>query len=74
VFRDVPILEDVDLARRLRGQGRLAFLPVRAVTSARRWDEMGFWRTTLVNWCVMTLDALGWPRERLARIYGVRGS
>lgn len=74
VFRDVPILEDVDLARRLRREGRLALLPVRAVTSARRWDQMGFWRATLLNWYVMALDALGWPRERLARIYGVRGS
>jgi hypothetical protein len=74
VFGDVPILEDVDLARRLRREGRLAFLPERAVTSPRRWEELGFCRTTLVNGYVMTLDALGWPRERLARIYGVRGS
>jgi hypothetical protein len=70
----VPILEDVDLARRLRRQGRLAFPPVRAVTSARRWEERGFWRTTLVNWTVLALDAVGWPRERLARLYGARGS
>jgi len=73
-FRDVPILEDVDLARRLRRQGRLAFPPVRAVTSARRWEERGFWRTTLVNGCVMALAAAGWPRERLARLYGGRGT
>ncbi len=73
-FDDVPILEDVDLVRRLRREGRLAFLPVRAVTSARRWEELGFWRATLVNWYVMMLDALGAPRERLARIYGVRGA
>ncbi len=73
-FGDVPILEDVDLVRRLRREGRLAFLPVRAVTSARRWEELGFWRTTLVNWYVMMLDALRTPRERLARIYGVRGA
>ncbi len=74
LFRDVPILEDVDLVRGLRRTGRLAFLPVRAVTSTRRWDERGFWRTTLVNWSVMILDALGCPRERLARIYGLRGA
>jgi rSAM/selenodomain-associated transferase 2 len=74
VFGDVPILEDVDLARRLRRQGRFVFLPVRAVTSARRWEKYGFWRVTLLNWYVMALDALGWPRDRLARIYRVRGS
>jgi rSAM/selenodomain-associated transferase 2 len=74
VFGNVPILEDVDLVRRLRREGRLAFLPVRAVTSPRRWEERGFWRTTLVNWYVLMLDAMGMPRERLARIYGVRGA
>jgi hypothetical protein len=74
VFGDVPILEDVDLVRRLRREGRLAFLPVRAVTSPRCWEERGFWRTTLVNWYVMMLHALGTPRERLGRIYGVRGA
>lgn len=74
VFGDVPILEDVDLVRRLRREGRFAFLPVRAVSSPRRWEEHGFWRTTLVNWYVMVLHALGTPRERLARIYRVRGA
>jgi rSAM/selenodomain-associated transferase 2 len=73
MFGDVPLLEDVDLVRGLRRQGRFVLLPLRAVTSPRRWEERGFWRTTLVNWSVMMLDALGTPRERLARIYGVRG-
>jgi rSAM/selenodomain-associated transferase 2 len=74
VLGDAPILEDVDLVRSLRREGRLAFLPVRAVTSPRRWEQLGFWRTTLVNWYVMVLNALGTTRERLARIYGVRGA
>ena len=73
-FGRVPILEDVDLVRRLRRQGRLAFPRVRAVTSPRRWEERGFLRTTLLNWAVLALDSMGWPRERLARLYGVRRS
>ncbi len=73
-FGNTPILEDVDLIRRLRRCGRLAFPSVQAVTSARRWEEYGFLRTTLINWLVLGLDSVGYPREHLARLYRVRNS
>jgi len=72
-FGDVPILEDVDLVRRLRRCGALAFPAAHAVTSARRWEERGFLRTTLLNWVVVVLGSAGFPRRRLARLYGARG-
>jgi rSAM/selenodomain-associated transferase 2 len=72
-FTDVPILEDVDLVRRLRRCGPLAFPAARAVTSARRWEEHGFVRTTLRNGLVVALWSAGFPRTRLARLYGARG-
>ena len=72
-FGDVPILEDVDLVRRLRRYGRLAFPPPHAVTSARRWEEHGFLRTTLLNWLIVGLGRAGFPRGHLARLYGGRG-
>ena len=68
-FHDLPILEDVDFVRRLRRRGRLAFLPLAARTSARRWEAQGFLRTTLLNWSVLLLASAGLPLERLARIY-----
>jgi len=71
-FADVPILEDVDLVRRLRRSGPLAFPAVHAVTSARRWEERGFLRTTILNWIVVVLGSAGFPRRRLARLYGAR--
>ena len=37
-------------------------------------EELGFWRTTLVNATVIALAGLGWPRERLARLYGGPGA
>jgi rSAM/selenodomain-associated transferase 2 len=36
---DLPIMEDVDLVRRLRARGRLFRASERAVTSARRWER-----------------------------------
>jgi len=71
-FGDVPILEDVDLVRRLRRCGPLAFPAAHAVTSARRWEQHGFLRTTLLNWLVVVLGSAGFPRRRLARLYGGR--
>lgn len=73
-FGNTPILEDVDLVRRLRRCGRLVFPSVRAVTSARRWEEHGFLRTTLINGLVVALDSAGWSREHLARLYRAHDS
>jgi rSAM/selenodomain-associated transferase 2 len=71
-FRPLPLMEDVDFVRRLRGVGRLALLPQRALTSARRWESRGIVRGTLTNlWC-LTLYALGRSPERLLRLYSTR--
>jgi hypothetical protein len=63
-------MEDVAFVARLRRAGRLAFLPVRAFTSPRRWDRHGVVGTTLRNWSVLALYAAGLSPERLARRYG----
>ena len=73
-FAPLPLMEDVDLVRRLRRVGALAFPPVRAVTSARRWEERGLVGTTLLNWTLLGMYALGWPPERLAKLYGGRAA
>jgi rSAM/selenodomain-associated transferase 2 len=41
-FPDLMLMEDVELSLRLRGQGRLAFLPHGVRVSGRRWDRIGF--------------------------------
>jgi rSAM/selenodomain-associated transferase 2 len=45
-YSDLPIMEDVDLVRRLRARGRLFRASERAVTSARRWEEDGWVKRT----------------------------
>lgn len=45
-YTDLPIMEDVDLVRRLRATGRLYAASEEAVTSARRWEEDGWVRRT----------------------------
>jgi rSAM/selenodomain-associated transferase 2 len=65
----LALMEDVAFVGRLRRAGPLAFLPVRAFTSARRWQQNGLVGATLRNWWLLLLYALGQPPERLARRY-----
>lgn len=58
-FPDQPLLEDVELVRRVRRLGRLALLPHAATTSARRWRRLGVARTTVVNQLVLLGYLLG---------------
>lgn len=69
-FSEIPIMEDVELMRRVkRGGHRIRILPGRVSTSARRWRREGIVRCTLRNWMLVTRFLLGDPPDRLARHY-----
>ncbi len=72
-FSDLPILEDLDLVRRLHREGRVEIAPAEVVTSARRWDALGTWRTTRINQMVLGGYYLGLSPHRLARWYHAQG-
>lgn len=65
----VPIFEDLDLARTVRRAGRLALLSEPAVTSARRYREHGAGRVAVRNSLALAAYLLGLDRERVARWY-----
>lgn len=68
-YRELPIMEDYDLVRRLERRWRTACLPGPAVTSSRRWRAFGTWRTVR-SWVVIRwLFLAGVAPERLARMY-----
>ncbi len=67
-FRALPLMEDVDLVRRL-GRKRLRQLPVPAVTSAERWRRDGWWQRSARNLSCLALYALGASPEQIARRY-----
>lgn len=68
-FRPLPLMEDVDLVRRL-GRRRLAALPVAAVTSAERWRREGWRRRSARNLACLSLWFLGVPPAAIKRLYG----
>jgi len=68
-FRDWPILEDLDLIRRIGRRGEIAILPAHVTTSARRFTKHGIVRTVATNWLIWLLYFLGAPPQRLAKLY-----
>jgi glycosyltransferase involved in cell wall biosynthesis len=49
-FPDQPILEDIELSRRLRSLGVPAYLDVPVTVSARRFQRLGWARVLWTNW------------------------
>lgn len=69
-YGDMPIMEDVDIMRRIKkAGGKIVFIDDRVQTSARRWKQEGIIRCTLRNWTIMLRYLLGAPPEKLAKEY-----
>lgn len=68
-FRDLPIMEDYDLARRMKRLGRTVLLTSEVATSGRRFLQRGVLRTAILNWTIIAAYHAGVAPERLARWY-----
>jgi rSAM/selenodomain-associated transferase 2 len=68
-FRPLPLMEDVDIVRRI-GSRRLELLEAAARTSAARYRRAGYLRRSLRNLACLGLYFLGVPPRLLVRLYG----
>lgn len=68
-YRELPIMEDHDLARRLGRLGATRCLPGPAITSPRRWQRLGLARTIAAWTVIRWLYHAGAPPARLAALY-----
>ena len=68
-YREIALMEDVDLTRRLKRAGRIAALTLRVTTSARKWEREGVARTIALMWALRALYACGVGPDRLHRWY-----
>jgi rSAM/selenodomain-associated transferase 2/rSAM/selenodomain-associated transferase 1 len=68
-FRNMPLMEDYELCRRLRRTGCVTLASLAVSTSARRWLALGITRTTLVNQLCIAGFLVGVPPAVLARLY-----
>ena len=68
-YREIPIMEDFELVRRLARSGKIVISEMAAPTSARRWKRRGLARTTLLNWTIVLAYWSGVSPSTLARWY-----
>ena len=68
-YRDIPLMEDVELCARLKRSGRTRCLRQRVVTSSRKWEQEGIVRTIVLMWALRLLYFLRVDPVRLHRWY-----
>lgn len=68
-FPEIPIMEDFELVRQLRKRGRIAIVSRPVLTSGRRWQKLGIFKTTLINQVVIIAYLLGVSPKILAKWY-----
>lgn len=68
-FADIPLMEDVEICKRLRRRASPQVLPLQVATSPRRWAEQGVLRTVLRMWALRLAYWLGVSPQRLWRHY-----
>jgi len=67
-FAPLPLMEDVDLVRRL-GRRRLARIGARCISSPQRYRREGYWRRPLRNLFCLSLYFAGVSPYRIMRLY-----
>lgn len=68
-FPDQPLMEDVEISKRLKQRYPPLCLKQKVLTSGRRWDEKGLWSTIWLMWRLRWLYWRGIPAEHLAKEY-----
>ena len=69
-FSDIPIMEDIEFASRLKKFGKIAPLRLKVTTSFRRWEQKGPLRTIVTMWALRFLYWVGVKPHTLYRFYG----
>jgi len=68
-FTEQPLMEDIEISRRLKRHARPRCIKQKLITSSRRWEARGIWRTVLLMWRLRLRYALGGDPHELARLY-----
>lgn len=68
-FPDIALMEDVALTKKLKAFGKPLALRHRIITSGRRWEKHGVWRTIFLMWRLRLQYWLGADPNTLAEHY-----
>ncbi|MBL4682329.1 MAG: TIGR04283 family arsenosugar biosynthesis glycosyltransferase [Pseudomonadales bacterium] len=68
-FPDIPLMEDVEISRRLNTLSKPLVIKTELATSSRRWEKEGIVRTILLMWQLRALYFFGVSPAKLALRY-----
>ncbi|WP_280547914.1 MULTISPECIES: TIGR04283 family arsenosugar biosynthesis glycosyltransferase [unclassified Halomonas] len=68
-FPDQPLMEDIEMSRRLKRQSPPTCLTEKVTSSGRRWDQQGAWTTIRLMWRLRWCYWRGAAADDLARAY-----
>lgn len=68
-FPDQPLMEDIEISKRLRTLSRPACIRRCVTTSGRRWETRGVWHTILLMWRLRWDYWRGIPAQQLVETY-----
>jgi len=69
-YPDIPLMEDVELMRRIKRRGgQITLLKLKNSTSPRRWHAQGMLYCTLRNWVIYSMYILGVSAQKLVKYY-----
>ncbi len=69
-FPDQPLMEDIEISKRLKRLARpVCVRRPKLVTSARKWQKEGVWPTIMLMWRLRAAYAMGAPASELVRRY-----
>jgi rSAM/selenodomain-associated transferase 2 len=68
-FAKLALMEDVEICKRLRSQYKPSIINVTVITSSRRWEEQGIFKTIVLMWYLRGAYFLGVSPNFLVKKY-----
>jgi rSAM/selenodomain-associated transferase 2 len=68
-FAQIPLMEDIEISKRLKKFSSPLLCSQKIMTSSRRWEKNGIFRTVLLMWYLRLAYAMGTSPERLSKHY-----
>ncbi|TDX48357.1 TIGR04283 family arsenosugar biosynthesis glycosyltransferase [Orenia marismortui] len=68
-YPEIELMEDWEFSKKMSKRGKLAYLPNKIYTSARRWHKFGIWKTIFLMHKIKLLYILGVSPAKLNQIY-----
>ncbi|WP_269556839.1 TIGR04283 family arsenosugar biosynthesis glycosyltransferase [Halomonas alkaliantarctica] len=68
-FPDQPLMEDIELSKRLKALASPNCLRTKVISSGRRWDKFGAWKTICLMWRLRYRYWRGVSASQLAKEY-----